>query len=192
LRRAYSPIIVHTLRHRLVVAARRMLHEQGVERTTLADIAKAADVPVGNVYYYFKTKDELISAVIDAYGHDYDTLVATLEQQHTPQARLKALIRTWTDARERLTQYGCPIGTLSAELGKRVDGLDREAASMLTRLIAWAQEQFRQLGRSDARDLAVALIASHEGVVLIANALGDPDLIATEGRRLERWIDSIS
>jgi TetR/AcrR family transcriptional regulator, transcriptional repressor for nem operon len=128
-------------RRRLVAAARRMLHEQGVERTTLADIAKAADVPVGNVYYYFKTKDELISAVIDAYEHDYGTLVATLGQQHTPQARLRALIRAWTDARERLTQYGCPIGTLSAELGKRSDGLGREAASMFTHCL---RNRYRQ------------------------------------------------
>ena len=42
-------------RARLVAAACQVLHEQGVERTTLADIALAAGVPVGNVYYYFKT-----------------------------------------------------------------------------------------------------------------------------------------
>ena len=38
--------------------------EQGIEKTTLADIAQAADVPVGNIYYYFKTKDELVRAVV--------------------------------------------------------------------------------------------------------------------------------
>jgi TetR/AcrR family transcriptional repressor of nem operon len=41
-------------RERLVAAATKMLHEQGVEKTTLADTAAAA-VPLGNVYYYFKT-----------------------------------------------------------------------------------------------------------------------------------------
>ena len=53
-------------RERLIAAAAELLHQQGVERTTLADIAKAADVPVGNVYYYFKTKDDVIAAVIEA------------------------------------------------------------------------------------------------------------------------------
>jgi hypothetical protein len=52
-------------RERLVAAAKQMLHEHGVERTTLADIAAAADVPLGNVYNYFKTKDALVAAVID-------------------------------------------------------------------------------------------------------------------------------
>ena len=46
----------------------QLLHQQGIERTTLADIAKAADVPPGNVYYYFKTKDEVIAAVIEAHA----------------------------------------------------------------------------------------------------------------------------
>ena len=53
-------------RERLVGAARQMLYEHGVEKTTLADIAAAAGVPLGNVYYYFRTKDALVSAVLDA------------------------------------------------------------------------------------------------------------------------------
>jgi len=38
-------------RERLVTAAQELVYRQGVARTTLADIASAADVPVGNVYY---------------------------------------------------------------------------------------------------------------------------------------------
>jgi AcrR family transcriptional regulator len=55
-------------RERLTTAAATVLHEQGVEKTTLADIARAADVPIGNVYYYFKTKDELVEAAIGTHG----------------------------------------------------------------------------------------------------------------------------
>ncbi len=42
------------------------MYRQGATATTLADIAQAADVPLGNVYYYFKTKDDLIRAVVQA------------------------------------------------------------------------------------------------------------------------------
>lgn len=55
-------------RERLAAAAAEVLHAQGVAQTTLADIAQAAEVPVGNVYYYFKTKDELVEAAIDAHA----------------------------------------------------------------------------------------------------------------------------
>ena len=57
-------------RERLVAAAREVIYRQGVETTTIAEIAHAADVPVGNVYYYFKTKDELVAAAIDGHAQD--------------------------------------------------------------------------------------------------------------------------
>jgi AcrR family transcriptional regulator len=43
------------------------MYRQGASATTLADVAQAADVPLGNVYYYFKTKDDLI-LVVDRQG----------------------------------------------------------------------------------------------------------------------------
>jgi AcrR family transcriptional regulator len=42
-------------RDRLVRAASQVIHRQGYGRTTLADIAQAADVALGSVYYYFKS-----------------------------------------------------------------------------------------------------------------------------------------
>ncbi|HEY2261823.1 MAG TPA: hypothetical protein VGI96_04275, partial [Streptosporangiaceae bacterium] len=64
--------------------------------------------------------------------------------------------------------------------------------TIFTGLIDWAEAQFREMGRDDARELGVALIAAYEGSVLLAAALRDPGLIGTEGARLERWIDSLA
>jgi TetR/AcrR family transcriptional repressor of nem operon len=179
-------------RERLIAAARQLLHEHGVESTTLADIATAADIPLGNVYYYFKTKDALVSAVIEAYGEAYATASTVLDRHRTPQGRLKALIRTWTASREQLARHGCPVGSLCSELDKRDEQLRAQAAAVLAQMLDWAQEQFQALGRPDARELAVALVAAYEGVALLANTLHDPELITAEGRRLERWIDSLA
>src|SRR5215468_5327536 len=112
-------------RERLVAAATELLHQQGVERTTLADIAHAADVPVGNVYYYFKTKDQLVEAALREHGNTLKAGLAALDRRRTPQARLKALIRLWVQQRELSAIYGCPFGTLACELDKAVNGLDR-------------------------------------------------------------------
>jgi TetR/AcrR family transcriptional regulator, transcriptional repressor for nem operon len=182
-------------RERLVAAARQVLHEQGVERTTLADIALAAGVPVGNVYYYFKTKDQLVEAAITAYGNELQAMLSALDRRRTPQARLKGLIRTLVDQRELAAKYGCPFGTLACELDKRADGLDRNAADVMGILVGWAERQFRSMGlrdQADARDLAIALIASYEGISLLTNTFRDPELMVREGRRLERWIDSLA
>ena len=179
-------------RERLVAGASEVIHRQGVEKTTIADIASAADVPVGNVYYYFKTKDELVAAAIDDHVRNIRSLLDSLEHHRTPQARLKALVRALTNERELAAQYGCPLGSLCSELDKRTDGLDRECAQLLALPVDWAERQFQLIGRRDARDLAVALIASYQGIALLTNTFRDPDLMTREARRLERWIDSLA
>src|SRR6267378_1236324 len=83
-------------RQRLIEGARLLLHQQGVEKTTLADIAQAANVPAGNVYYYFKTKDELVQAAIDARAQDIETALASLDHHRSPKARLKAFVKLIT------------------------------------------------------------------------------------------------
>ncbi|MGS2643420.1 TetR family transcriptional regulator [Streptosporangium sp. LJ11] len=180
-------------RERLVAAASRVLHEQGVEKTTLADIARVAEVPLGNVYYYFKTKDQLVEAAIEAHALGFRAMTASLDL-HTdgPRDRLKALLRGWIEQRELTARYGCPTGSLCSELDKRTDGLDRAAAEVMRLLIDYAELQFREMGRSDSRELAVALVAAYQGIALLTNTFRDPELMAGEGRRLERWIDSLA
>ncbi len=167
------------------------MHAQGVERTTLADIAEAAEVPVGNVYYYFKTKDELVDAVIDSHLGDIHAALEALGQHRTPKARLKAFVRMLVGQASLTARHGCPQGSLCSELDKRGDAFGRSCAELLSVPIGWAEQQFRAMGRRDARDLAVALIASYQGVALLTNTLRDPELLVREGRRLERWIDSL-
>lgn len=179
-------------RQRLITAATEVLHQQGVEKTTLADIALRADVPVGNVYYYFKTKDQLVEAAIGAHADNFRALIAMLNQLPTPQERLKALVSGWIDQRELAARYGCPFGTLASELDKRDDGLDRTAADVMRLLIDWAERQFAEMGREDARDLAIELIAAYQGMSLLTNTLRDPDLMAAQGRRLTARIDSLA
>jgi TetR/AcrR family transcriptional regulator, transcriptional repressor for nem operon len=163
-----------------------------VEKSTLADIAAAADVPLGNVYYYFKTKDALVSAVIEDYRQTFGQMNAQLSQGEDPAGRLKALLGVLTTRQERLASYGCPVGSLTSELGKRDDDLRVGAGSILSGFIDWAETQFQDMGRDDARELATALIAAYEGIVLLAAALRDPGLIGIEVSRLSRWIDSLA
>jgi AcrR family transcriptional regulator len=179
-------------RQRLVAGARRVIHEQGAEKTTIADIAQAAEVPVGNVYYYFKTKDDLVAAAIEGHARDVHALLESLETGRSPKARLKALVRELTAQSGLAARYGCPLGSLCSELDKRTDGLDRSCARLLELPIDWAENQFRLMGRRDARDLAVALIASYQGIALLTNTFRDPEIMARESRRLERWIDSLA
>ena len=126
-------------RERLVGAACDLVYRQGAERTTLADIARAADVPLGNVYYYFKTKDDIFAAVLQARVDELESGFATLEDADpSPQARLKALVEIvteqaqvfarWLPVRKSVlrtrptrrsgTATGCPAHAASARLDR--------------------------------------------------------------------------
>jgi TetR/AcrR family transcriptional regulator, transcriptional repressor for nem operon len=179
-------------RERLVGAARELVHHQGVARTTLADIAQAADVPVGNVYYYFKTKDDIIGAVVQSRVDQIESALTALERQHrSPKARLKALVRFLAEQATSIAQSGCPHGTLSSELAKQAEGSDPLAAPLMQIPLDWAEQQFRALGRRDAHDLAVELLVSYQGSAVLTNALGQPELMSRQAHRLEKWIDAL-
>lgn len=184
--------VTHGKRERLVLSARDLLHRQGVQSTTLAEVASAADVPVGNVYYYFKTKDQLVEAVTDSWCDQFQAMIDSLESRRTPAARLKGLARSWVDMRDVAARYGCPIGSLASELDKHEDGLQRAVAELVGLVLDWEEKQFRAMGRKDARELAHTLFAGVQGASLLANTLRDPDIMTRQVRRLERWIDSLA
>jgi TetR/AcrR family transcriptional regulator, transcriptional repressor for nem operon len=178
-------------RERLVASATVLLHRQGVCRTTLADIAAAADVPLGNVYYYYKTKDELVDAVLERRTAEVRETLHAFGQKRTPQARLKALPQQWNAMSELVARYGCPLGGLCSELGKRPGSLEGKSEALFGLVIDWAEEQFRQLGRRDAHDLAFSLLARIQGAALLAQSFRDPDVLAREARMIDRWIDGL-
>ena len=178
-------------RQRLITAASQLLHQRGVEKTTLADIAQAADVPAGNVYYYFKTKDDIIAAVIEAHVQRARAALASIDGGHrSPKSRLKALVSAYADQGEVIALHGCPHGSLCSELDKRPSSPGFAFAELMRVPIEWAEEQFRALGRRDAHDLAVSLIAAYQGSALLANTFRDPGILTREARRLNRWIDT--
>ncbi|HEX3955392.1 MAG TPA: TetR/AcrR family transcriptional regulator [Trebonia sp.] len=179
-------------RERLVAAASRLLHQKGAESTTLADIAAAADVPAGNMYYYFKTKDEIITAVVQAHVEQSKAGIAAIDERHrSPKTRLKALVGELAGQSEIITQYGCPYGSLCSELDKRPSSTDFALAELMRIPIEWAEQQFRALGRRDAHDLAMSLLASYQGSALLTNTFRDPTILTREARRLDQWIDAL-
>jgi len=179
-------------RERLIDSAAEIVHSRGVQGATLALVAKAADVPLGNVYYYFKTRDDLLRAVVDEHARRIDEVFAALDREATPRARLLGLVRSWTEVADLMAARGCPIGGLSNDLGKVDGGLHDCAATLLRTIIDWITRQLTELGVPDAPAEAVSLLAREQGAALLANAFGDPMLLAAETARIERTIDALA
>jgi AcrR family transcriptional regulator len=180
-------------RERLLEACKRLIHCQGFRHTTLADIAQESGVPLGNVYYYFRTKQDLLGAVVDRWSDDFRSRTAELEARtDDPRARLLTFLDAIIANRAAFAEHGCPVGSLSQEVNKD-DGCairDRINRALIQRA-EWVSEQFRLMGRRDAQDLGVALVASVQGIALMANAMRDPQVVARQVARVKEWVGQL-
>jgi TetR/AcrR family transcriptional regulator, transcriptional repressor for nem operon len=179
-------------RKRLVDAAAKLFYQRGFARTTLAEVAGEADVPLGNVYYYFKTKDALGEAHIESQLAAYRALRQRWEKQADPTDRLASFVQMTLDNRRRLARSGCPIGSLCTELHKDRGSLPDQASRLFADWLAWLEDQFRALGKgSDSPGLAVHLLSVLQGATLLAHSFGDPGYVEAEARRLLDWIGTL-
>jgi AcrR family transcriptional regulator len=134
-------------RMRLIQSAVKLTHRHGFRTTSLADIAEEAKVPVGNVYYYFKTKDEIGEAIVQQRLLEFRALQQECDKALSPKERLVAFGQNTFANRDVLVRSGCPFGTLYSELHKEGGGLASKADALFSEPLAWLEEQFRAAGQ---------------------------------------------
>lgn len=73
-------------RARILAAARALFEERGFERTSMSEVARAADVAEGTVFQYAATKVELLMMVVDALwgAHERATTTTSLSAFAAP------------------------------------------------------------------------------------------------------------
>jgi len=176
-------------RTRLAYAAMNVTYRNGFGSAALADIAKEARVPLGNVYYYFKTKDEIGEAIINLRVSRLAKLLDKLDRLDSPTERLCGFVQLKIDNRKELARLGCPVGSLCSELHKHGGPIAKKSTVLFTHALDWLESQFKALGKgAESRGLAVHLLSSTQGVSLLAHTFRDPGLITMEAARLKRWI----
>lgn len=180
-------------RDRLVEAADKLIYEQTFHTTTLADIAKEADVPLGNVYYYFKTKDAIMEAVLQKRSAEWRELFAQWEQLPDVKERLKALMHHMVNQSETLARFGDTVGSLCQELGKQGGSIANGAAKLMSDIVQWCQAQFQSLGKEEAVSVKLAeqLISSIQGSSLLTLTFKEPSYIKRQTDAMEDWLASI-
>lgn len=179
-------------RKRLEAAAADLFHKAGVAATSLADVAEAAKVPLGGVYYHFRTKDDLAAAVVERQRAHLRALVARHDDIADPLKRLEAFVDVWTNDREIDARYGCPIGSICFEIARARGAAGRRAAEPFRVLLDWCERQFLALGAGrDAAGRALHLVAALQGISLTAAVLNDSGAIEAEARYLKAWLGSL-
>lgn len=161
-------------RERLVDAAADLFWSRGFDATSLADIADAAGVPLGNVYYYFKTKTALARAVADLFVVESESLLASLETVAAgPAQKLERFIDVLAGSSPARAERGCPIARAVTDFRQHDDEAARTAAQALEALVDWVQEMLSALGDPDPGLHARRLIAGWQGGIVLAHASGN-------------------
>lgn len=91
----------------IVTTAMRLFTENGYDRTTMRAIATEAGVSVGNAYYYFSSKEQLIQGFYDEIAREH--LTAARERiADVPDfgARLREVLLCWLDIAEPYHRFG--------------------------------------------------------------------------------------
>jgi TetR/AcrR family transcriptional regulator, transcriptional repressor for nem operon len=181
-----------TTRDHIVEVADRLFYQRGYEFTSFADIAEAVKISRGNFYYHFKTKDEILDAVINLRLANTRRMLDQWEcEGDHPADRIRSFIHILIANQAKIKLYGCPVGTLCTELAKLNHPLQLEANEVLTLFRDWLRRQFVLLGRRrDADELAMHLLARSQGVATLANAFHDEKFIRNEVRQMCDWLKS--
>ncbi|HXJ03580.1 MAG TPA: TetR/AcrR family transcriptional regulator [Candidatus Acidoferrum sp.] len=179
-------------RTRLLQAAEKVTYRHGFGKTALADIAKEARVPLGNIYYYFKTKEAIGGAIVEVRLLRFRRLLQELNHAESPKERLCGFVQVKIKNREELSRSGCPVGTLCSELHKNGGAVAKKSTALFAEALAWMETQFKALGKGDdSRGLAVHLLSATQGISVLAHTFHDPRMIEMEAVRLKEWIRAL-
>lgn len=180
-------------RERIIEAADRLIYQKGFEYMSFGDLANAVAISRGNVTFHFKTRDEILTAVIDL---RLERTRRMLEQWEAEGAgageRIRSFIRILITNRTKILLHGCPVGTLCTELAKLEHPALPQAGQVFGLFRDWLGRQFSLLERKDDADaLAMHLLGWSQGIATLAQAFHDEKFIRAEVRQLEGWLESL-
>ena len=142
--------------------------------TSLADIATHSGVPLGNIYYYFKSKAELALGVADIFVTETEGMLAEItDADQNPRTRLKLLIEKLAHSLKSRVEHGCPIALGIRDFRHESPEAAGRAAETFSLLIGFIG---RELGRSGIRPssalgIARNAVAEWQGGIMLAHGL---------------------
>jgi len=184
-------------RSRILDAAERVFSDRGVSRTSLEDIAQAAGVTRGAIYWHFKDKQDLFSAMVDRVTLPMEAMVARSsdESVEDPIASLKAcavsaLKSTATNSQVQrvfdVVTHKCEYLGDMAGVNNRISAVQKGCVDRAEQAIRNAIKRGQLPATVNPRLAAVGLDALLYG--LISNWLANPGYLPLE-RYAESMID---
>ena len=157
--------------HQMILdEAARRFRADGVGATGLQPLMKSLGLTHGGFYAHFKSKDDLVEQSLQ---HAAMQLKASLSLKTGPDAPLSQLITTYLSPQHRANPgQGCPLPTVSAELGQKgqpsatTDQLIKDRLASIT----------DKLSGEDAAQESVMVLSAMVGALMLSRSVTDPAL----------------
>ena len=176
-------------REQILDAAGRLIHLRGFHNTSVDDILRESGVGKGNLYYYFKSKDELGFAALDRTLDRIreEVLVGLFAPEGNPWKQLDAFLDYLVErARRDGCTGGCPLGNLALEMSDIHEGFRTRLSQAFGQLRSAIEEA---LGRAraqgtlrigaDVSRLAHFIIAGLEGAFMMGKLHRDIEVMTS-------------
>ena len=181
-------------RQHIIETTDELLYQKGFNLMSFSDISQASGIPRGNIYYYFKTKDEVLQAVIAHRVAKTERMLKNWENTlDSPLNCLKRYAEIILNESQRVSRYGCPMGSLNTELGKAQPALKKISRAQFEVFRKWLKKQFKRLQpKGDSEALAMHLLVHTQGIATMASIYGDNKIITRELAMIHHWLDPLA
>ena len=155
---------------RIIKEASARFRRDGIGATGLQPLMKALGLTHGGFYSHFKSKDELVEKALQAAADQCDATCAALFAQDRP---LETFIDTYlSEWHQTSPDEGCPLPTMSSELGLRGQPSPTSDVVLNSRL-----EQVQgTLEGEDAADRSIFIMSALVGALLLSRSVENPEL----------------
>ncbi len=148
----------------ILAAAARVFATHGYDRCSIREVAEAAGVSVPGLYYYVRSKEELLYLIqTHAFGSLVDRYKRESPDLESPETRLELLIRNHLDRflnnLPELAVCAREIDRLQGEFRKEIEAIRREYFAIAVRLYAEIGERHGPLA-VEPRTAALAMFGS--------------------------------
>jgi len=109
--------MIQPTREKILDAVFKLVYVNGYNGTSMAMILKECAIPKGSLYHYFKSKKEMVLAVIKerlAPRMDEFYSFSNDENKHSIDILIDTIIKI--SQKEQLVKYGCPLNRLNQEM----------------------------------------------------------------------------
>lgn len=184
--------IQKTTKEEIIAKSIEVFRQRGYYKTSMSDLAEACGLQKGSFYYHFKSKEELMQAVLTMLHSFYNKKVFAIAYESDLSAR-KRFIKLFEMQEPIITRdaSGCLFGNMTLESVSSAMEFQAELKAFFSDWIAAFQHLYSEQHEATiAHNLAQQSVMEIEGALMMMRLYKDKTLLETACNRVLQRLDN--